>query len=192
MSASATRRRFLAVGSAFLGARMIDVGRCHLFGATAEYSERAVRLVRDSLVIDMLHQFLYRRDLQTTLKRWLTKPGAFTEADFDQWRGSGITAVNLGNFATDSYEEAIRYFAYWNGFIAAYPDHLLRIGAASDFTRAKQSGKLGLLFGRRTGSIFARRTMLTYSTGSASACHSLLTIFATGSETARSKGATMD
>jgi membrane dipeptidase len=59
--------------------------------------------------------------------------------------------VNLGNFATDSYEEAIRYFAYWNGFIAAYPDHLLRIGAASDFTRAKQSGKLGLLFGTQDG-----------------------------------------
>ncbi len=132
---------------------MINLGRCRVLGATAEYSERAVRLVRESLVIDMLHQFLYRRDLKTTLERWLTKPGAFTEADFDKWRASGITALNLGNFG-GSYDEAIRYFADWNGFIAAYPDRLLRIGAAGDFAHSKRSGKLGLLFGTQNATHF--------------------------------------
>jgi hypothetical protein len=140
-----TRRGALAAlaGAALVGAPFINRGRFALFAqSTREYPERAIRLVRDSLVIDMLNQFLYRRDLQPKLRQWLSQPGAFTAADFQRFLDSGINAINFGNGA-ESYEEGIRLFAEWNGFIAQYPDWLLRIGSASDFERAKSSRHYG-------------------------------------------------
>jgi membrane dipeptidase len=114
--------------------------------SSQEYSERAVRLVRESLVIDMLNQFLYRRDMQGKLRQWLSKPGAFTRADFESFRDSGINAASFGD-AADNYEAAIDLLAHWNSFIAGYPDWLLRITTAADFERAKTSRRYGILFG---------------------------------------------
>jgi membrane dipeptidase len=119
------------------------------------YSERAVRLVRESLVIDMLNQFLYRSDLQARLRQWLAKPGAFATADFQRFIDSGINAINFGEGA-NTYDEAIRLFADWNSFLAQYPDWLLRIGAASDFDKAKSSHRYGILFGCQNASHFRR------------------------------------
>jgi len=36
-----------------------------------------VRLIREGLVIDMLNQFLYRKDKERVLNEWLSQPGAF-------------------------------------------------------------------------------------------------------------------
>jgi membrane dipeptidase len=121
--------------------------------SSQEYTERAVRLVRESLVIDMLNQFLYRRDMQLKLRDWLTKPGAFTRADFERFRDSGINAASFGQGA-DSYENGIELLAHWNSFIAAYPDWLLRITTAADFQRAKASGRYGILFGLQSSAQF--------------------------------------
>jgi membrane dipeptidase len=118
-----------------------------------EYSERAVRLVRASLVIDMLNQFLYRRDLQPKLREWLARPDAFTRADFERFRDSGINAASFGE-AADNYEAGIELFARWNSFLAAYPDWLLRISSGSDFMRAKSSGRYGILFGLQNSTHF--------------------------------------
>ncbi len=118
-----------------------------------EYSERAVRLVRESLVIDMLNQFLYRQDMQGKLREWMTKPGAFTRADFERFRDSGINAASFGN-GSDSYESGFELFARWNSFLAAYPDWLLRINTAADFLRAKTSGRYGILFGMQNSAHF--------------------------------------
>ncbi len=154
-----TRRRALKVlggGAALLGAPFFNRNRYTLFAqAPAEYSERAIRLVRESLVIDMLNQFLYRRDLQPTLRAWLTKPGAFTSADFQRFKDSGVNVINFGSGA-ETYEDTIRLFADWNSFIAEYPDWLLRIGSGPDFARAKQSGRYGILFGLQNAAHFRR------------------------------------
>ena len=112
-----------------------------------------MRLVRESLVIDMLNQFLYRRDMQPKLRQWLSKPGAFTRADFEQFRDSGINAASFGD-AADNYEDGIELFAKWNSFLAAYPDWLLRISTAGDFLRAKTSGRYGILFGLQNSAHF--------------------------------------
>jgi membrane dipeptidase len=128
--------------------------RYRLFAqSTTEYSERAVRLVRESLVIDMLNQFLYRSDLQPKLRQWLSQPGAFTAADFQRFLDSGINAINFGNGA-DTYDDGIRLFANWNSFLAQYPDWLLRIGAAGDFQKAKASRRYGILFGLQNAAHF--------------------------------------
>ena len=59
-----SRRRFLQrAGAAALTGPCVLRGRYRVFaGSSAEYPERVVRLVRESLVIDMLNQFLYRTD----------------------------------------------------------------------------------------------------------------------------------
>jgi membrane dipeptidase len=120
-----------------------------------EYSERAVRLVRESLVIDMLNQFLYRRDQRPKLQAWLAQPGAFTAADFERFKNSGISAINFGEGA-DTFEDGIRLFADWNSFIAQYPDWLLRIGRGADFAKAKSSGRYGILMGLQNAAHFRR------------------------------------
>ena len=112
-----------------------------------------MRLVHESLVIDMLNQFLYRRDMQGKLRQWLGKPGAFTSADFARFRDSGINAASFGE-GVDSYEAGVELLARWNGFLAAYPDWLLRIGVPSDFQRAKSTGRYGILFGMQSSSQF--------------------------------------
>jgi len=135
-----TRRTVLQAAAAAMAAPFVNRNRYSLFArSAAEYSERAVRLVRESLVIDMLNQFLYRRDMQPTLRQWLAQPGAFTETDFERFRDSGINAINFGDGA-DTYEAGIELFARWNSFLAAHPDWLLRITSAGDFPRAKTSG----------------------------------------------------
>ncbi len=146
----ATRRAALAL----IAAPFFNRGRFALWGQSGpEYSERAVRLVRESLVIDMLNQFLYRQDMQDKLRDWFSKPGAFTHADFQKFRDSGITAASFGNSA-DSYESGLELFARWNSFLAQYPDWLLRIGSVEDFQRAKTSGRYGILFGTQNSTHF--------------------------------------
>src|SRR6185295_15732209 len=125
------RRAFIrAVGGAFVAAQV-----------RPSVSSRAIDLVNESVVVDMLHQIVYRFDQADMLRRWLSEPGAFTEQDFDQYRRSGITVISLGR-GSGVYDNALKYVAEFNGFVAAYPDWLLRIGRAGDFARAKREGKL--------------------------------------------------
>jgi membrane dipeptidase len=156
MQTPTTRRTALKAAAAALATPFINQNRYALFAqSNHEYSERAVRLVRESLVIDMLNQFLYRRDMQPKLRQWLGKPGAFTRADFEQFRDSGVNAASFGN-AADTYEDGIDLFARWNSFLAAYPDWLLRITTAADFERAKTSGRYGILFGLQNSTHFRK------------------------------------
>jgi membrane dipeptidase len=151
-----TRRTALKSAAAGLAAPFINRKRYALFAQSAQqYSERAVRLVRESIVIDMLNQFLYREDMQPKLVQWLSKPGAFTHADFELFLNSGVTAACFGN-AADTYEGGIDLFARWNSFIAAYPDWLLRITTAADFERAKSTNRYGILFGLQNSTHFRR------------------------------------
>jgi len=151
------RRDFLrttaGVGIA-AAAPMINLGRVRLSAqSTAEYSTHAIDLVKSSLVVDMLHQIVYRIDQRDVLKRWLYQPGGFTDADFDQYRRSGISVINFGNGAA-TYDAGIRLFGEFNGFIAGYPDWLMRVGRGTDFERAKSTGRLGILFGLQNSTHF--------------------------------------
>ena len=150
-------RSLLAAGGAITAAPIINRGRFAAFAeSTQQYSARAIELIRESLVIDMLNQFLYRLDRQDKLKEWLSKPGAFTEADFRAYRDSGVSVFNFGDGVggLEPYQAAIRLLADWNGFMAAYPDWLMRISVPADLMRAKAKAKLGLLFGFQNANHF--------------------------------------
>ena len=64
-----------------------------------------MRLIREALVIDMLNQFLYRKDKESVLNDWLSKPGAFRQSDFEFFKNSGVNAINFGDGAS-SLDEA--------------------------------------------------------------------------------------
>jgi membrane dipeptidase len=129
-------------------------GRYRVFAKSpAEYPERVVRLMRESLVIDMLNQFLYRFDQKDLLDRWLTEPGAFTQADFERFKRTGVNVINFGDGA-DSAADAESLFAKWNSFIVLYPQWLMRMNTAADLAAARLQGKLGILFGLQTCSQF--------------------------------------
>ena len=124
---------------------------------TTEYSARAIRLVQESVVVDLLNQFRFADFADTPPKSalWLTKPHSMTRADFDTYRTSGYNVLAIGQGPAD-FESGIRFFADWNGFIAEYPDWLLRIDDAEDFAAAKRSGKLGIMITFQNSDHFRR------------------------------------
>ena len=142
-----TRReamRALVVG---LAAPAVLRGRYRLFAqSNAQYSARAVGLVESSIVVDLLNQFQFPDFAVRPPKidQWLSQPGTFTAADFARYKGSGITSFSLGAGA-GSYEDAMNFFARWNGFLAGYPDWLTRIADTTDFARAKAQNKVGVM-----------------------------------------------
>jgi membrane dipeptidase len=63
--------------------------------------------------------------------------------------------VGLGH-APANYDDGIRFFAEWNGFLAAYSDWFTRVDDASDFARAKSSNKLGVMITFQNSQHFRR------------------------------------
>jgi membrane dipeptidase len=153
-----TRRKMLkgaaAAGAAALAAPMINRGRYMIFaGSATEYSARAVDLVNRSIVIDMLSVLTLDFGKQD---RWFADPESFTAADLQPYKDSGINvfhiAVGLGG--PQAYEETLKFFASWNGFIADQGDHFMRIDSAADLDRVKKSGKIGILLGLQNSDQF--------------------------------------
>lgn len=142
-------RRTLLRGAA--AAPAVLRGRFPLFAqsssapAKKEYSARAIQLVAESNVVDLLNQFRFADYSEKPPKSelWLQKPDTFTAADAAVYKASGIHAFCLGHAAAD-YQAGLRYFAQWNGFLAARSDVLLRIDRASDFARARTERKIGI------------------------------------------------
>jgi membrane dipeptidase len=118
-----------------------------------EYPERVVRLMRESLVIDLLNQFLYRTDQEELQEKWLTQPGAFTEADFRRFQSTGVSVINFG-YGAEDFADAQQLFAKWNSFIAEYPQWLMRINNAADLVKAKEQRKFGIIFGLQSSGQF--------------------------------------
>ena len=143
-----TRREALsALGIATVGAPAILRGRYRISAQSAqEYSARAVRLLHEHVVVDLLNQFRFPdyADRPPKSERWLHVPGSFTAADAATYHGSGINVFALGDGARD-YQEAVRFYADWNGFVAAYSDDFIRIGDAGDFQKARTTGKVGVM-----------------------------------------------
>lgn len=144
MSFRVSRRaalRHLVLAPAFLR------GRFALFAQpAAKYSARAIQLVEEGPVVDLLNQFLFEdySEKPPRISRWLHQPGTFTAADAATYQSSRIDAFALGYSAAD-YTEGLRFFAEWNGFLAGYSDLLLRIDDAGDFERAHKSRKVGIM-----------------------------------------------
>jgi membrane dipeptidase len=148
MPLSLNRRRFL---SAAFAAPMIQLGRVRLFGA--EYSTRAVDLMKSSTVIDMLSPFALANSRTMQL---LNKPETFTAADLANYRASGIQVfhIALGIGGPDAFETTMQFVAGWDGFLAHHSETLKRIDSAADIDSARAAGKIGVIVGLQNSEHF--------------------------------------
>ena len=132
--------------------------------ARREYSRRAVDLVRDSVVIDMLG--LLTLDW-AKLDRWQREAGAFDSSAFQKLRESGITvfhpAVDLN--APRPFDAIRDWAVHWNAFIGRYPDDFLRVDGPADFARAKSDGKAGIILGLQNSDHFRTVADVAYFYG---------------------------
>src|SRR3954470_11347098 len=130
-----TRREVLRALALGVGAAPAVLrGRYQLFAqSNTQYSARAVRLVESSIVVDLLNQFQFPdfSERPPKIEQWLSRPGAFTAADAERYRQSGITSFSLGAGA-GSYDDAVLFHARWNGFLAGYSDWFTRVGDTAD------------------------------------------------------------
>jgi membrane dipeptidase len=140
------RRKFLTNSLCVAAAPLINVGRCRLFASqTRRYSTRAIDLVAQANVIDMLG--LLTLDW-ARLSRWHHDPGAFAAPDFEKLRRSGIQVFHPAvAFDGPSYDITRSWFANWNRFITGHPAYFLRVDGPPDLARAQQDGKIGVILG---------------------------------------------
>ena len=154
MNAVSRRTFLMSAGSAAVAAPFVLRRSYRVFAQSAkEYPERVVRLMRESIVIDMLNQFLYRTDQKDLLDKWLMQPGTFTEKDFKLFKSSGVNVISFGNGAGD-FADAVDLFGKFNSFIAGYPQWLMRINSAADLVTAKEQGKFGIIYGLQSSDQF--------------------------------------
>lgn len=138
----------MTFAAAAIGAPAILRGRFQLFAQSAsQYSARAVRLMGETTVVDLLNQFRFQDFTEQRPPKsdvWMARPNSFTEADWEVYRTSGIHVLSLGAGA-GSYEDGLRFFANWNGFLAGYSDWFTRIDDVSDFARVRSQKKVGVM-----------------------------------------------
>lgn len=143
-------------GVGVIAAPMLNLGSFQLFaGSTKTYSARAIDLVKQSTVIDMLS--ILTLDF-TKGNKWMTDPESFTVEDLKPFKESGINIIHpaIGIGGMGSYDTALQIFAFWNGFIANHDEHFMRIDSANDLDRVKKSGKLGVILGLQNSDQFRK------------------------------------
>lgn len=138
------RRRELLTRSLSLCAAPFLASR--LVQASRPYSTRAVDLVAQSGVIDMLGLLTLNWPL---LDRWRQSPDAFGEADFAKLRNSGIGVFHpaVAFEQGPGYEVTRAWFTKWNRFIEWHPGYFVRVNSANDLTVARKQGKIGIILG---------------------------------------------
>lgn len=139
-------RRSAIAAATVVGGPFISVGRYRVFAQTSTtYSARAIKLVSESVVIDMLGLLA----LGPNRSKWMKDPDSFTEADLQRFKDSGITAFHTatGVGGPDAYENSIWFLSAQNGFAAANSGAFGRIDSVDDFRRLKDAKKIGIVLG---------------------------------------------
>lgn len=146
-----TRRDLLkcAAGASagLIAAPWLNFGRFQVFADTTKtYSARAIDLVAQSTVVDMLS--VLTLDF-AKLNKWMADPESFVAADFQAFKDSGINVIHpaFGLGGANAYETTLKFFASLNAFIADRSDYFMRIDSAADLDAVKKSGKLGVILG---------------------------------------------
>ena len=140
---------------ALVAAPMLNLGRYRLFANTQQqYSARAIKLMQESVVFDMLGPL----SISGKWQQWARDPESFTEADAARYKSSGINIFHhaFGLGGTNAYESAVNYFGSVNSLIAGAEQHFMRIDSVADFSRVKSNGKIGIMPGIQNAEHFRR------------------------------------
>ena len=68
-------------------------------------------------------------------------------------KASGITAVNLTVSSAPNVADTFRDMGYWERELQAHPDALMKIYSVADLRRAKETRRLGLIYGFQNASM---------------------------------------
>jgi len=133
---------------------MLNLGRVRLLAANGpEVSTRAVDLVMESRVIDMLG--LLTLDWQK-LFRWQRRPRDFGEADYRRLERSGVNvfhpAVETG--ASDPYAAAMRWVAGWNHLLRSHGCFIGEVDSPADVVALPAQGDVGVIIGFQNSNHF--------------------------------------
>jgi membrane dipeptidase len=157
-----TRRKLLLSALGASGAALLPrFARAAQTTATAAaapaktYSARAVTLVRETTVIDMLSPFSLDFD---TLAKWTANPEMFTAAMLQRYLDSGINVFHIavGTGGPNAYDETLQFVAGWDSFIAGQDGALMRVDSIGDFDRVKAARKTGILVGVQNSEHFRK------------------------------------
>ncbi len=142
-----SRRKFIAQAAALISAPMILRGSFPVFaGSNAAYSTRAIDLMKQATVVDMLGLLSLNFPL---MGKWASNPELFTATDFEKYQKSGINVFHIavGTGGPDAYQSTYDFVAGWNSFLAGSDQYFMRIDSPSDLDKVKTSGKVGMLIG---------------------------------------------
>jgi membrane dipeptidase len=136
-----------------MGAPFFNFGTVRLFGQERKYSVRAIDLMKQSTVIDMLSPFALAASQSVRLR---ARPETFTPGKLQEYRESGIHVFHIaeGVGSTDVYGNNVRFLGVWNSFLAYHEKSLKRISTAADIDDAKASGKIGVILGLQDSAHF--------------------------------------
>jgi membrane dipeptidase len=144
-----SRRKFVTLATAAVaGAPFVNFGHYRLFAASpATYSDRAITLVNESLVIDMLSLFDLGRLIRAETSG--SDPFRFTRDELLAVRESGIDVFHpaTGMGGPDAAVDVMTHMAGYNGLIAEHPDLLMRIDSVADIDAVRDNGRIGIVLG---------------------------------------------
>ena len=151
-----TRRQFVTLGAGAAAAfPFINLGSYSLFAESSTvYSDRAIRLVNESLVMDMLSLLDMGRLFEGAING--TDPARFTREELLAIRESGIDVFHpaTGMGGPGVQLDVMNHMAIYNGLVAEHPDLLMRIDSVADIDEVRDNGKIGILLGIQNSSHF--------------------------------------
>lgn len=150
--AKPTRRKILATGAgAAIAFPMVNLNQYAFGAAKNTYSKRAIDLVGETLVLDMLAPLHMDFSPDANTK----PPTAKAIADYKR---SGITGFHnaFGLGGPNAYENALEYMANWQGYAGRSPDVFALIGTVEDLEHAKSTGRIGVIMGVQNSDHFRR------------------------------------
>ncbi|MHB9881136.1 dipeptidase [Pacificimonas sp. ICDLI1SI03] len=145
-------RRAFATGAAGVAVAfpMVNFGAFALNAETPrEYSTRAVDLVTQSMVIDMLAPLNLSADSDFVIQ-------PISDQMRSEFLNSGINAWHAatGVGGPDAYTDVLAYLARWQGFAGRNSDLFALIGTMDDLERAKADGRIGIIMGLQNSEHF--------------------------------------
>lgn len=152
---SPQRRQLLAgaaVATVAAGFPMLSLGQHRVFAdQDRRYSTRAVDLVRDSMVIDMLAPLVL--DFRNSA---FAEP--ISEERAAEFKASGITGFHhsVGLGGPTAYEDSLAFIAAWSGFAGRNSHVFSLVGRAEDLDRAKAEGKAAVIIGLQNADHFRK------------------------------------
>jgi membrane dipeptidase len=156
---SALTRRTMITGALAAGTfPMINRGAFAFAAAPArQYSARAVNIVRDSLVIDMLAPLKLDFD-----PKFFDHP--FGPKDIAEFKASGITGFHhsIGIGGPTARTDALDFLASYQGWVGRQADHFTLVGTVADLDHAKAEGKAAVIMGLQNADQFEKPEDVQY------------------------------